>query len=220
LASSHRKFGTDQADWSENKDNSKAVIASVEREIASSLRVKDAFLRECAVPLAEICDAVAARLARGGKVMLFGNGGSAGDAEHIAAELVGRYRRDRRALPALALATNGCTLTALANDYGYQAVFARQVEAFGVPSDVAIGISTGGNSLNVLAGIRAAHKVGMLTVAFTGKTGGEIFKMAALSLRVPSDVTARIQECHILAGHILSGYCENLLCTEPEAVSR
>jgi len=98
-------------------------------------------------------------------------------------------------------------------------VFARQVEAFGTPADVAIGISTSGNSLNVLGGIRAADKVGMLRVAFTGKVGGKAFKMATLSLRAPSDVTARIQECHILAGHVLSGYCEHFLCAGPRAVS-
>ena len=155
MASSDRRFGTDEADWSEKKEIPQAIIASVEREIASSLRVKEAFLRECAAPLAGICEAVAGRLAHdGGRVLLFGNGGSAGDAEHIAAEFVGRCQRERRALPALALATNGCTLAALANDYGYDSVFARQVEAFGTPADVAIGISTGGNSLNVLGGIR------------------------------------------------------------------
>jgi D-sedoheptulose 7-phosphate isomerase len=220
LASSDRRFGTDEADWCEKKEIPKAIIASVEREIASSLRVKEAFLRECAAPLAGICEAVAGRLAHGGKVLLFGNGGSAGDAEHIAAEFVGRYQRDRRALPALALATNGCTLTALANDYGYDSVFARQVGRSAHLPDVAIGISTSGNSLNVLGGIRAAHKVGMLRVAFTGKVGGKAFKMATLSLRVPSDVTARIQECHILAGHVLSGYCEHFLCAGPRAVSR
>jgi D-sedoheptulose 7-phosphate isomerase len=99
-------------------------------------------------------------------------------------------------------------------------VFARQVEAFGTPADVAIGISTSGNSLNVLGGMRAAHKVGMLRVAFTGKVGGKTFKMATLSLRVPSDVTARTQECHILAGHVLSGYGEHFLCAGPRAVSR
>jgi D-sedoheptulose 7-phosphate isomerase len=142
LASSDRRFGTDEADWSEKKEIPKAIIASVEREIASSLRVKQAFLRECAAPLAGICEAVAGRLARRGKVLLFGNGESPGDAEHIAAESVGRYQRDRRALPALA--TNGCTLTALANDYGYDSVFARQVEAFGKPADVAIGIRPAG----------------------------------------------------------------------------
>jgi len=220
LASSDRKFWSDEVDQSEKSESPKATIASVKRELASSLRVKEAFLRECAAPLAEICNAVAARLACGGKVLLFGNGGSAGDAEHIAAEFVGRYRHDRRALPAVALTTNGCTLTALANDYGYDAVFARQVEAFGIASDVAIGISTSGNSLNVLGGMRAARKVGMLTVAFTGKAGGEILKTATLSLRVPSNVTARIQECHILAGHVLSGHCESLLCTGPKVTSR
>jgi D-sedoheptulose 7-phosphate isomerase len=176
--------------------------------------VKQAFLRECAAPLAGICEAVAGRLAHGDKVLLFGNGGSAGDAEHIAAEFVGRYQRDRRALPAPALATNGWTLTALANDYGYDSVFARQVGAFGKPADVAIGIRPAG------FGIRAAHKVGMLRVAFTGKVGGKAFKMATLSLRVPSDVTARIQECHIVAGHVLSGYCEHSLCAGPRAASR
>jgi len=191
--------------------SSRERIAWIEEEVGESLRVKQAFLLECAEPLAAICAALAERLERGGKLLLFGNGGSAADAQHIAAEFVGRYQVERGALAAMALTVNSSTLTAVANDYGYEEVFARQVAAFGAENDAAIGISTSGNSPNVLRGIAAARERGMLTVGLTGHAGGELKRLAGLCLSVPSDVTARIQECHILAGHIVSGYCERVL---------
>jgi len=191
--------------------SSRELIAWIEEEIRESLRVKQAFLQECVEPLAAICAALAERLERGGKLLLFGNGGSAADAQHIAAEFVGRYQLERMALPAMALTVNSSTLTAVANDYGYEEVFARQIGALGAEKDAAIGISTSGNSPNVLRGIAAARQRGMLTVGLTGKTGGELKRLASLCLCVPSDVTGRIQECHILAGHIVSGYCERVL---------
>jgi len=198
-----------------------SILAAVEGEVAESLRVKEAFLRECARPLADVCLAIAERLERGGKLLLFGNGGSAADAQHIAAELVGRYLSERRALPALALTTNTATLTAIANDYGYEETFARQVAALGRPDDAAVGISTSGNSPNVLCGLAAARELRLLTIGFTGAHGGQLRPLCDLCLCVPSTVTARIQECHILAGHILSGHCERVLAAEPaRAASR
>ena len=182
-----------------------------------SLRVKEAFLQECVRTLALICMGIAERLQQGGKLLLFGNGGSAADAQHIAAEFVGRYRLEREAFPALALTTNASTLTAVANDYGYKEVFARQIAAFGTKIDAAIGISTSGNSPNVLRGLTAARERGMLTVGLTGHAGGELKALADLCLCVPSEVTARIQECHILAGHVISGYCERVLA-KPSAL--
>jgi D-sedoheptulose 7-phosphate isomerase len=187
------------------------VRAWVEEEVRESLRVKEAFLQECAGTLAAICAALAERLERGGKLLLFGNGGSAADAQHIAAEFVGRYQLERAAFSAMALTVNSSTLTAVANDYGYEEVFARQIGAFGAEKDAAIGISTSGNSPSVLRGIATARGRGMLTIGFTGGLGGPLRGAVDLCLAVPSAATSRIQECHILAGHIVSGYCEQVL---------
>ena len=142
-------------------------------------------------------------LRNGHRILLFGNGGSAADAQHIAAELVGRFRRERPGLPALALTTNTSTLTAIGNDYSFESVFARQVEAFGNKGDVAIGISTSGNAINVLGGIAMARAKGLLTVGMTGKNGGKLGKQVQYCLGVPAEATARVQEAHILIGHVL-----------------
>src|SRR5712664_1503415 len=150
----------------EQRCSSRESIAWIEEVVAESLRVKQAFLQECAEPLAAICAALAERLERGGKLLLFGNGGSAADAQHIAAEFVGRYQLERMALPAMALTVNSSTVTAVANDYGYDEVFARQISAFGTKNDVAVGISTSGSSPSVLSGIAVARERGMLTIGF------------------------------------------------------
>jgi D-sedoheptulose 7-phosphate isomerase len=149
---------------------------------------------------------------KNGKVILFGNGGSASDSQHIAAELVGRFKKDRTALAAIALTVNTSVLTSLANDYGYEVVFARQIEALGQKNDVAIGISTSGKAKNVANGLRQAKKMGLKTVALTGGDGGEIAKLAEVSLVVPSPVTARIQEAHITIGHIICELIEQAVC--------
>jgi D-sedoheptulose 7-phosphate isomerase len=194
--------------------SSRELVAWVEEEVRESLRVKQAFLQECAETLAAICAALAERLERGGKLLLFGNGGSAADAQHIAAEFVGRYRCERAAIPAMALTVNSSTVTAVANDYGYDEVFARQVAAFGTKHDAAIGISTSGNSPSVLRGISAACERGMFTIGFTGGADGPLRGAVDIYLAVPSATTSRIQECHILAGHIVSGYCERVLAEQ------
>lgn len=191
--------------------SSSELLTWIEEEVSESLRVKQAMLQECAESLGAICAALAERLGQGAKLLLFGNGGSAADAQHIAAEFVGRYQCERAAIPAMALTVNTSTLTAVGNDYGYDQVFARQVAAFGTMGDVAIGISTSGNSPSVLNGIAAARERGMLTVGFTGNAGSQLQGMVDLCLTVPSTATPRIQECHILAGHIVSGYCERVL---------
>lgn len=190
--------------------SSSELLAWIEEEVSESLRVKRVFLQDCVNALAAICLALVERFERGGKLLLFGNGGSAADAQHIAAEFVGRYRCERAAIPAMALSVNSSTLTAVANDYGYDEVFARQVAAFGAENDAAIGISTSGNSPSVLHGIAVARKRCMLTIGFTGGTGGQLRGAVDECLVVPSVVTSRIQECHILAGHIVSGYCERV----------
>ncbi|MEK6567741.1 MAG: D-sedoheptulose 7-phosphate isomerase [Candidatus Omnitrophota bacterium] len=146
-----------------------------------------------------------------GKVLIFGNGGSAADAQHIAAEFVGRFQKERPGLAAIALNTNTSILTAVSNDYGYEIVFARQVEALGESGDVAIGISTSGKAKNVIMGIKKAREMGLKTMCFSGGTGGELSKAAELSFIVPSLVTARIQEAHITIGHIICELVEDEL---------
>ncbi len=142
-------------------------------------------------------------LKAGKKVVFFGNGGSAADAQHLAAEFVIRYRTNRRSLPSLALTTDTSMLTACGNDFGFETVFARQIEGLACPGDVAIGISTSGNSPNVLAGLEAAREKGCVTVAFTAESGGKAAALADIAIKAPSPVTAHAQECHMIIGHIL-----------------
>lgn len=150
-------------------------------------------------------------LRAGAKVMFFGNGGSAADAQHLAAEFTGRYLKERRALPALALHANTSAVTAIGNDYGFDLVFARQIEALGKEGDVAVGISTSGNSPNVLRALEAAKSKSIYTVALTGASGGKMKSVADCAIRIPSEETPRIQECHILTGHIICEIAEDML---------
>lgn len=170
-----------------------------------------ASLRDHAQQIQDGIDLCADAIARGNKLLLCGNGGSAGDAQHIAAELVGRLVNDRKALPAISLTTDTSALTAIANDYGYEAVFARQVEALGSEGDVLVAISTSGHSANVNLACRRATELGCKTLALTGKGGGELASLADVALVVPSAVTAHIQECHILLGHLLCSGIESRL---------
>lgn len=142
-------------------------------------------------------------LKNGNKILLCGNGGSAADAQHIAAELTGRYKSERKGLPAIALTTDTSALTAISNDYGYDKVFDRQVEALANEGDLLIGISTSGNSSNVISALQTAKEMGCRTLGFSGREGGEMNAICTLNLIVPSDDTPRIQEMHILFGHIL-----------------
>ena len=147
----------------------------------------------------------------GGKVVLFGNGGSAADAQHLACELVGRVTHNRQALPAIALTTNTSTLTAIANDYGYETVFSRQVEALVNEKDIVIGISTSGNSPNVIRAIQVAKMKGAKTIGLTGSNGGKLTEVADFVLTIPSDSIPRIQEAHITIGHIICEMVEREL---------
>jgi D-sedoheptulose 7-phosphate isomerase len=186
--------------------------ALAEAAIRDSIDVHERLLDEAAVAaLTDAADMVARSLAHGGKLLLFGNGGSASDAAHIAAEFVGRFQRERRAFPAIALATNQSALTAIANDYGFEHVFARQVEGFAAPGDVAMAISTSGRSANVLAGVRCARRLGLGTIGLTGETGGELTGEVDICLHVPSRSAARIQEGHILLAHVLCELVEREL---------
>ena len=177
----------------------------VEQRIRESMAVKEALLRdkELIGLISEVGRDWAEVLRRGHRAFLFGNGGSAADAQHIAAELVGRYLGDRPGLPVVALTANTSSLTAIANDYSYDAVFARQLEALGSAGDMAIGISTSGSSRNVLLAIDAAKRKGMTSVALTGQGGGQLKDLADRCICVPSADTPRVQEVHILIGHIL-----------------
>ncbi len=153
-------------------------------------------------------------LKRGNKIMFCGNGGSAADSQHLAAELMGRYKFDRRPLPALSLTTDTSALTAIGNDYGYENVFSRQLRGLGVRGDVLVGISTSGNSRNVLEAFAVAREMGVFTVAFTGESGGRMKDAADLCLAVPSSVTNSVQEMHIACGHLVCGIVEAAMFPE------
>ena len=168
-------------------------------------------LAESADVVAAAAGAVVDAYRAGGKLIVFGNGGSAADAQHIAAELVGRFERERDALPALALSVNTSALTAIANDYGYEEVFARQLRGLGAKGDVALAISTSGRSENVTRGLRAARELGMTTVGLTGGTGGDMPALCDHCVVVPSEATARVQEGHILVAHVLCEIVETAL---------
>jgi D-sedoheptulose 7-phosphate isomerase len=178
---------------------------------AESASVKQQFAREHADRIVQVANLIATAFREGHKVLLFGNGGSATDAAHIAAEFVGRYHRERAPLPAIALATDIAAITCIANDYGYDELFARQIRAHGQKGDIAIAISTSGNSPNVLKGVEAARAVGLTTIAWTGGSGGKLAGMVDHPFVVPSQVTARIQESHITLGHVLCELIEEQL---------
>lgn len=162
--------------------------------------------------LEQIASEMVRAILAGRKVLWCGNGGSASDSQHMAAEFVGRFRRERRGLPSIALTADTSILTSVSNDFGFEEVFRRQVEAHCVPGDILVGISTSGTSRNVCSALRAARQMGALTVAFTGADGGSAGMIADLTLRVPSKNTARIQEAHILCGHILCDWVDASVC--------
>ena len=162
----------------------------------------------------DIADRMICAIRGGKKILWCGNGGSAADSQHLAAEIVGRFRRDRRAWASIALTTDTSILTAVGNDFGYQAVFARQVEALCQEGDVLVGLSTSGNSANVCSAIECARALGAFTVAMTGEGGGTLAALAHACLQVASRDTARIQECHILFGHMLCDCVESELTAE------
>ncbi len=184
----------------ERIDKAQEIVA---RAIQDSIAVKQGVLQTLVSPLIQAAEWVSDSIQSGGKFILFGNGGSAGDAQHIAAELVGRFELERRPFPAIALTTNTSALTAIANDYDYDAIFSRQVRAWAGSADIVLGISTSGNSPNVVKGLEAAKDQGARTIGLTGEKGGRLDSITDLCLKVPSSNTARIQESHILIGHVL-----------------
>lgn len=188
------------------------LLARLEDAVAEACRLKNQFVAEHGGAVVAAARMLAESLHAGGKVLLFGNGGSAADAQHIAAEFVNRFKMDRVPLPAIALTTDTSALTAIANDFGYAEVFAKQVRALARPGDVALAISTSGNAVNVLRAVRACRRLGVRTVALTGGTGGKLAGLADLVLRVGATTdTARIQETHILIGHVICEQVDALL---------
>lgn len=181
-----------------------------------SCRVKEAFINDNLGKLVNVIEILTAALKAGNKIMIFGNGGSAADAQHIAAEFVNRFIIERPPLPAIALTTDTSVITSIGNDYDFSEIFAKQVRALGQQGDVAWGISTSGNSPNVLKGLELAKKMGLITLAFTGKDGGVIAQIADLSLNVSSNSTARIQETHITAGHAICELVDIKLFQKPD----
>ena len=187
------------------------AAAYFERELAEHLRVAEATRQRLAGSFVAALEVCTAAIRSGRKLLFFGNGGSAADAQHFATELVVRYARDRAALPAIALTTDSSLLTACANDLGFERVFARQIEALGAAGDVAIGSSTSGKSPNVIEAFRSARRLGLRTLALTGGDGGELPALVDHAIVVPSSVTARVQEMHLALGHLLCGALEREL---------
>lgn len=180
----------------------------VKSELQESSKVTLRTREECVEGLEAIIELLINTLRRGGKVLLCGNGGSAAEAQHIAGELVGRFKVERHGLPAIPLTASDCVITAIANDYGYSRVFSRQVEALARPGDVLIGLSTSGNSQNVVQAFRVARGMGVFTICLTGGTGGEGAKVADIALIIPSAHTPYIQEAHLAVGHIICSAIE------------
>jgi D-sedoheptulose 7-phosphate isomerase len=191
------------------------------RSIRESIATKESLLRsaEIVATIVRVSEVLIESLQAGNKLFTCGNGGSAADAQHIAAEFVGRFAFDRPGLPALALSVNTSCLTAIGNDYGFDLVFARQIEALGRRGDVVIGISTSGNSLNIVQALSAGRKMGLHTVALTGSNGGKLKDAVDYCICAPSKETPRIQECHILVGHIIAQLVEHTMFREQSVAS-
>ena len=191
--------------------NREKALQEVLHSFRAGTDLRNQVAQNCGENIVDAAMLIAQCLRDGGKLLLFGNGGSAADAQHLAAEFVGRFRIERQALRAIALTTDSSILTAVGNDYGFEQIFARQVQALGRPGDVAIGISTSGNSPNVTSAITQASKQELKTIGLAGKDGGSLAKCVDVSITVASTNVARIQECHITIGHILCELVEKEL---------
>jgi D-sedoheptulose 7-phosphate isomerase len=185
------------------------MINSIRLAVSESLELKKAFFHNNEELIAEVAREIRSALFRGNKMLLFGNGGSAADAQHIAAEWIGRFQFERQPYPAIALTTDTSILTAIGNDYGFDRVFVRQMQALGRKGDIAVAISTSGDSPNVLAATDAAIEAGLITVGLTGRDGGRLGTKVRYHLNVPHALSARIQEVHIMIGHILCELVES-----------
>lgn len=179
--------------------------------VEQGVALRERFFEQQGVRVIELARSIALHLARGGKVLFFGNGGSAADAQHLAAEFVSRFQMERPPLPALALTTDTSVLTAIGNDDGFEYVFSKQMKALAGEEDVAVGLSTSGTSPNVIRGLQMAKELGLLTAGLTGKNGGEMLRLCDYALHVRSDTTALIQEVHISIGHMLCRMVDHFL---------
>lgn len=190
----------------------------VRKRIEDNIEIKQRLLADLTLQdlIAKVAMQLVETLRKQGKILLFGNGGSAADAQHLAAEFTGRYLKERSALAALALNANTSSITAIANDYGFDFVFARQLQALGRAGDVAIGITTSGNSQNIVRAFEVAKANSIITVAMTGQSGGMVQTLADYTIRIPCRETPRIQECHVLTGHIICEIVEGVLCGEAD----
>jgi D-sedoheptulose 7-phosphate isomerase len=198
------------------EDHGDVMIENILRaNIEGSVEVHRRLTDVCLLPMTAAAEALVSAYRAGRKALFFGNGGSAADAQHLAAEFVGRYLRERPPLPALALHANSSAVTAIANDYGYDHVFARQLQALAAPGDVAVAISTSGNSASVIEAVSCARRLGLFTIALTGASGGRLRGLVDALIAVPSNETPRIQECHILIGHALCDAVEQALIAKP-----
>jgi len=192
------------------RSEASALVPWISAKVLASISVKQLLLQDEAylASVAEVGLVMTGSLSHGGRIFFCGNGGSAADAQHLAAELTGRFLKERPSLAGIALTTNTSTLTAIANDYSYEEVFSRQIEGLAQAGDVLLGISTSGNAGNVLRAMEVARRMMLSTVALTGKSGGKLSTAAEHCIRIPSDETPRIQEAHILTGHILAELVE------------
>ena len=189
-------------------------VALVQERLRESARVKELVAHECAHDILQAAEVIGQTFRSGGKVLFCGNGGSAADCQHLASEFVSVLQKDRArpALPAIALTTDTSFLTANANDFGFENVFSRQVEALGKKGDVLVGISTSGVSVNVLAALRQARRAGLRTIVFTGESGGKMNDLGDVIIKVPSESTQHVQEAHIAIGHVICEVVETMVC--------
>ena len=203
-------MSTPQLNRRSKRSEASALVPWISAKVLASISVKQLLLQDEAylASVAEVGLVMTGSLSQRGRIFFCGNGGSAADAQHLAAELTGRFLKDRSSLAGIALTTNTSTLTAIANDYSYEEVFSRQIEGLAQAGDVLLGISTSGNSENVLRAMEVARRMMLSTVALTGKSGGKLATAAEHCIRIPSDETPRIQEAHILTGHILAELVE------------
>ena len=183
--------------------------------VERSIEVHNQLLGACLPAMTAAADALISAYRAGHKALFFGNGGSSTDAQHLAGEFLGRFLRERSPLPAVALADNTAAVTAIGNDYGYEQVFSRQLQALATPGDVAVALSTSGNSRNVVEAVSCARKLGLFTIGFTGASGGRLRDLVDVLIAIPSDETPRIQECHILVGHALCDAVEQAITASP-----
>ncbi len=185
---------------------------TIKNELISHLNIVNEIINTLENDIEKACLLVTNTLKNGNKILLCGNGGSAADAQHIAAELVGRYKNNRKGLPAIALTTDSSIITSISNDFGYENLFSRQIESLANTNDLIIGISTSGNSINIINALKIGKEMGCMTLGLSGNNGGEMNNLCDLNLIVPSNDTPRIQEIHILIGHIICQVIDSLLC--------